>query len=110
MRPQRPHDIEAEIQAFATTEGGRKSPLYSGYRPCHDFGKNGELNDGHHEYPDGGQVEIGHSGRALIWLLAPERNEGLLEISGSFTVQEGSRIIGRGKITSLPNATLRKNG
>lgn len=106
--PTRPHDIEAEIFVLKTDEGGRKTALLSGYRPTHNFGKNGELNDGQHEYPDNGQIDVGQAGRALIWLLAPERNEALLSIGDTFTVQEGSRIIGRGRITHLPNTKLQK--
>ncbi len=105
-----PHDIEAEVYALLTSEGGRQSPLLSGYRPNHDFGKNGHLNDGMHEYPDGGRIDLGHSGRALIWLLCPDENHGLLAVGETFTVQEGSRIVGHGKITGLPNAKLKKTG
>jgi translation elongation factor EF-Tu-like GTPase len=108
--PPRPHDIEAEIYALPASDGGRKTALLSGYRPSHNFGKNGELNDGMHEYPDGGRIEVDESGRALIWLLSPERNAALLEVGDTFTVQEGSRVVGRGKITSLLDVTLRKTG
>ena len=108
--PLRPHDIEAEVYALATYEGGRKGAMLSGYRPSHDFGKNGHLNDGMHEYPDGGSIDPGSSGRAFIWLLAPDENDGLLSVGESFTVQEGNRIVGRGKIIALPNAALRKKG
>src|SRR4051794_28181232 len=99
--PPRPHDLEAEIFALPTRDGGRKTPLLAGYRPSHDFGKNGHLNDGMHDYPDGGRIEPGASGRALIWLLAADENFGLLSIGDAFTVQEGSRIVGHGKITAL---------
>jgi translation elongation factor EF-Tu-like GTPase len=108
--PPQPHDIEADVYALPTSEGGRKNPLLSGYRPTHDFGKNGHLNDGMHDYPDGGRIELGASGRALVWLLAADENFGLLSVGDAFTVQEGSRIVGRGKITALPNAKLQKTG
>jgi translation elongation factor EF-Tu-like GTPase len=103
-----PHDIEADVYALAASEGGRRTPFYSGYRPSHDFGRNGHLNDGRHEYPDSGQIDLGQTGRALIWLLAADENFGLLSVGDTFTVQEGSRVVGRGKITSLPNQKLRK--
>lgn len=104
------HDIEAEVYALTTAEGGRQNPLLSGYRPNHNFGKNGHLNDGMHEYPDGGRIELGRSGRVLIWLLCPDENYGLLTVGDTFTVQEGNRIVGRGKITALPNSKLEKTG
>jgi len=108
--PSIPHDIEAEVHALSASAGGRKSAMLSGYRPSHDFGKNGHLNDGMHEYPDGGRIEPGSSGRAFIWLLAADENYGLLSVGEKFTVQEGSRIVGRGRITALRNAKLQKMG
>ena len=103
----RPHDIEAEVHALPTSEGGRKGAMLSGYRPSHDFGKNGHLNDGMHEYSGGGSIDPGSFGKTLIWLLDPDDNFGLLSIGDSFTVQEGSRIVGHGKISALPNEKLR---
>jgi translation elongation factor EF-Tu-like GTPase len=103
-----PHVIEAEVYALRTDEGGRRNPRLTGYRPSHNFGKNGHLNDGLHEYPSGGRIELGASGVAYIWLLAPDENYGLLSIGDPFTVQEGNRIVGRGRITALPNAKLQK--
>jgi len=105
-----PHDIEARVYALTTAEGGRRSPLLSRYRPNHNFGKNGHLNDGTHEYPDGGRIELGGSGPVLIWLLCPDENHGLLAVGDTFTMQEGNRIVGRGTITALPNSKLRKTG
>ena len=84
--------------------------MFSGYRPSHNFGKIGHLNDGMHEYADAGQIDPGCSGRALIWLLAPDENYGLLSVGDSFTVQEGSRVVGHGKITALRNEKLQKRG
>jgi translation elongation factor EF-Tu-like GTPase len=106
--PSHSHDIEAQIYALRTNEGGRKGAMRSGCRPSHDFGKNGHLNDGMHKYPDGGRIDPGSSGRALIWLLAADENHGLLCVGDSFTVQEGNRVVGRGKITGLGNAELQK--
>ena len=103
-----PHDLEAEVFALPTSEGGRNTPMLSGYRPSHNFGKNGHQNDGMHEYPDGGKIALGASGRALIWLLCADENYGLLSVGDTFTVQEGGRIVGRGRITGLPNSKLSK--
>jgi len=108
--PARSHDIEAEVHALPTSEGGRKSAMLSGYRPSHDFGKSGHLNDGLHEYPASGRIEPGSSGRAHIWLLAADENFGLLSVGDTFTVQEGGRVVGRGEITALPNANLQRAG
>eukprot|EP01136_Pigoraptor_vietnamica_P017289 Opistho-1_new@62246 len=92
-RPLRGPDIEAEITFLATEQGGRSSPVYSGYRPSHDFGVTGMLNDGHHEYIGQESVPPGCTGLASIWLLAPELQNSRLYPGFAFTVQEGARIV-----------------
>lgn len=108
--PSVPHDLEAEVHALPSSESGRKTPFLSGYRACHDFGKVGHLNDGMHEYPEHDRIDLGTRGRALIWLLAADENFGLLSVGDSFTVQDGNRIVGQGKITAIRNALLQKTG
>ena len=108
-RPPRAADLEAEISALPTCEGGRQRPFFSGYRANHDFHLPGEINDAQHEYLDGGKLEPGQTGKALLWLLGPERQKGRLYPGFEFTVQEGARLIGRGKITQVLNAELRKD-
>ena len=44
--------IEDEIRFLSTEEGGRHTPCASGYRPNHDFGVEGMLNDAVHKYID----------------------------------------------------------
>lgn len=106
-RPSRPPDLEARITFFSAAEGGRRTPACSGYRPNHDFGLPGELNDAMHEYPGDGSVEPGAETTALLWLLSPERQTGRLYVGLRFTVQEGNRIVGRGVVAALRNDVLR---
>jgi hypothetical protein len=49
-RPGRPPDIEAEICFLSSEDSGKSGPIHSGYRPHHDFGLDGMLNDAYHEY------------------------------------------------------------
>jgi elongation factor Tu len=107
-RPPRRPDIEAEITARPTSEGGRKSPMFSNYRPNHDFGVEGMLNDALHEYPQNGSIAPGETGKANLWFLAPEYQVGRLFIDMEFTVQEGGRLVGKGKITKVLNDSLQK--
>lgn len=100
-----PH-IEAEVTALATEDGGRKSPMLSGYRPNHDFGLEGMLNDATHQY-EKGQLAPGETGKALLTLHVPEYQRGRLHEGMEFTVQEGSRIVGRGKIVKVLDESLR---
>lgn len=107
-RPPREPDIEAEIEVIPTDCDGRRSPMFSGYRPNHDFGVEGMLNDALHEYPDSGQLNPGAKGRALLWFLCPEHQLNRLYEGMHFTVQEGRRVVGRGVILKVLNETLRK--
>lgn len=103
----RPPDIEAEILFLATESGGRQSPAISGYRPTHDFGLDGMLNDAAHEYVGCDSVSPGQSAMANIWFLAPQYQEGRLHPGFKFTVQEGSRIVGHGIVTHVINTALK---
>ncbi len=105
----RPPDIEAEISFLATELGGRRSPAVSGYRPNHDFGLEGVLNDAAHEYVGCDSVSPGQSAKANIWFLAPQYQEGRLYPGFKFTVQEGSRIVGHGVVTQVINTVLRND-
>jgi translation elongation factor EF-Tu-like GTPase len=109
QRPSSLPDLEAQVRYLSSSEGGRKSPVYSGYRPNHDFGLPGELNDGQHEYPGREWVQPGDSATALLWLLAPERQRRRLYVGFEFKVQEGPRIVGIGTITNVLNAELRND-
>ena len=102
----RPPDIEAEISFFPTEHGGRRSPAISGYRPSHDFGLEGTLNDAAHEYVGCESVPPGQTAKTNMWFLAPHYQEGRLYPGFRFTVQEGSRIVGHGIVTKVINAAL----
>ncbi len=108
IRPSREPDLEAEISARPPSEGGRQSPMYSGYRPNHNFGVEGMLNDAIHEYPETGSIAPGEKGKANLWLVAPKCQEGRLFIGMAFTVQEGGRIVGMGRVTKVINESLQK--
>jgi translation elongation factor EF-Tu-like GTPase len=101
-------DFEAEIYALPTEDGGRRTPMQSGYRPNHNFGLPEELNDAQHEYPHGGKLAPGETGVALLRLLAPKRQHKRLFENMEFTVQEGGRIVGRGRITKVLKDELKR--
>jgi translation elongation factor EF-Tu-like GTPase len=65
-RPPRDADIEARIYILRTEEGGRKTPVQTGYRPCHDFGLDGILNDAQHEYIGTETVGLGETANAYL--------------------------------------------
>jgi len=99
----RPPDIEAEISFLPTEQGGRKSAAQSGYRPNHNFGLPGTLNDAAHEYIGCEAALPGQTVKANMWFLVPEYQQGRLYKGFAFTVQEGSRIVGNGVVTKVLN-------
>lgn len=105
-RPHGPPDIEARVTFLPADHGGRTGPVASGYRPNHDFGLPGEINDAQHEYPGVDWVQPGQTVHALLWLLMPERQKGRLYPGFTFTVQEGPRVVGSGTIVTVVNQTL----
>ena len=104
--PVSPPDIEAEIHFFLTEEGGRERPCASGYRPNHDFGIEGMLNDAEHRYVDAERALPGNTVTAHLWFAKPEYQLGRLRQGFEFTVQEGARIVGRGRVTKIFNEAL----
>ncbi len=106
QRPDREPDIEARLTARTREQGGRSTPAQSGYRPNHDFGLPGELNDALHEYPESGFIQPGETVQARLWLFAPERQAGRLLPGMPFTFQEGHIVIGEGEITRVLNPDL----
>lgn len=63
-------DVEAEVTFLSTEEGGRKTPIVSGYRPNHLI-KPDYLTSGQHEYLDVNQVFPGQTVCANIWFITP---------------------------------------
>lgn len=84
-------------------------PAHSGYRPNHDFGLEGTLNDAAHEYIWQEVAAPGESVLANLWLLAPELQTGRLHPGFEFTVQEGRRIVGRAVVQEVINEALRSD-
>lgn len=104
----RPPDLVARIEFLATENGGRSHPARSGYRPNHDCGIAGTLNDAAHEYIGQDSAAPGETMLANVWLLVPEYQAGRLYPGFSFTVQEGSRIVGNAVVQEVLNASLLK--
>lgn len=100
-------DIEAEIHFLMTEEGGRHRPVTSGYRPHHDFGFEGML-DAAHDYGSERFVAPGESAIACLAFppIGQEFLAGKLHEGFEFSVREGARIVGRGRITKVLNDAL----
>ena len=100
-------DIEAEVKFLTTAEGGRHTPVRTGYRPNHDMGRTDETNDAMHEFAGMDVVPLGKSVLSRMRFLAPERQNGRLHVGMQFTIQEGSKIVGRGRILHVLNKAMK---
>jgi elongation factor Tu len=98
-----PPDIEAEIRFLTAEEGGRHTPVRSGYRPQFRYKDDEHIWDAHQEFPDVECVHPGETARALLWFLSPDAHLGRLHIGMEFEVRECARLVGRGRITKLLN-------
>jgi translation elongation factor EF-Tu-like GTPase len=99
-------DIEGELYLFDTEQSGRKSPVFSGYRPIHRLYDN-YLSSGRHEYPDVQSVAPGDTVRVRAWLVTPEVYPGCLWIGREIDVMEGAeQIVGKLTVTRIFNKIL----
>jgi translation elongation factor EF-Tu-like GTPase len=96
---ERPPDVEAEISFVSTEQGGRQTPFSSGYRPQFHYGE--EIWDAEHEYPDDDRVFPGETVRVLLRFARPEAHVHQIHKDMEFLIQEGARVVGRGRITKL---------
>ncbi len=97
--------MEVCLEFLSTDEGGRATPVRSGYRPLLRFASAGELY---------GMVEVvflvdewvepGGSASARIRLAAPEVLPAL-EAGDEFEVLEGLRVVARGRVIDPPTIT-----
>lgn len=99
------HEIETRIRYLTTEEGGRKTPVASGYRG--QFYYDGNDWDGFQYFPDIAPtefVELGKEVRVHV-RFTYERWEAIhqhkLHVGKSFQVREGSKVVGEGIVTRL---------
>lgn len=100
-------DVEAEITLLPTDQGGRQGPARSGYRPAHKV-KEDYLTTGVHNYFDCDEVFPGQTVRGTIAFITPEVYPHCLWVGREIDIQEGSRVVGRARITKILNPLLEK--
>ena len=90
--------VEAEIFLRTTEEGGRKTPIKTGYRPNHffdGFGYMGSINfENEWLYPGC------HQKAQVCFIDVVELREKLV-VGREWLIQEGSHVLGKGIITKL---------
>lgn len=94
--------FRARVYFLKTEDGGRSSPVSSGYRPMFDFGlqKNGQTmyNDCVLFFDGADPIQPGETREARVVPIHPELLRGLVRPNVSFEIAEGSRVVGRGEV------------
>ena len=91
------YNITALVTLFPTELGGRKKPIYTGYKPAFAFSSAMQFS-GEVELLKKDVLEPGQSSEAIIHLLPSVYIRQNLKSGDSFTILEGSRQIGTGVI------------
>lgn len=107
--------LVASLRLRTPAEGGRRTPIASGYRPDCWFGRvsaGGEhyltgchvfLRPGEDVFEDDGTLWVPPGGRCIADVLAryPAYVRDLVRVGGVFDVHEGSRVVASGAITAI---------
>lgn len=92
-------EISATVHFLGPEEGGRGTPIFSGYRPAFYFGD--KQTDGAIDLIWGEEASPGEEHRVIVKLLHPEQLDDALEVGAAFEVKEGQRSVGLGRVVSL---------
>src|SRR5690242_8132220 len=99
MDAPRRHHVEPEIALLRPEEGGRSTPVRSGYRsPFHYDGRDClSLYD----FGTDDWMEMGQTVHTRIWFMMPDHHLPKLYSGKEFFLREGERVVARGKITRV---------
>jgi len=98
--------LKAELKFLTSSEGGRRTPTQSGYRPQFYYGGNDW--DAAHAY----NVDLVYPGDHVVATLTffrPQNHLGKLYSGMPFQIREGARTVANGKILEVLDATLNRD-
>ena len=98
----------AELSYLSTENGGRNTAAKSGYRPQVEFDFTEKQTSGIQKFIGKDEVKPGEKVLAEITVLSPKFFENKLEVGMEFKFNEGSKIIGTGKVIEIQNQSLQK--
>jgi translation elongation factor EF-Tu-like GTPase len=99
-------ELEAEIYYLTKEEGGRATPVFSGYRG--QFFYDNANWDAAQQLVDKQFCDPGNTVKALIQTASPSQHIGKFFIGKPFEIREGATIVGKGKITKILEPTFQK--
>ena len=91
--------IDVKLYLLRPEEGGRKTPVVTGYRPAVYFGD--RQTDGLIVFDREEKPVLGGEYTVTIALAHPEYLGDALQKDATFDCREGSKIIGRGKVLKV---------
>jgi translation elongation factor EF-Tu-like GTPase len=91
-------DVQVELRFLTTEEGGRKTLVYSNYRP--QFFYAGHHYVVNHKFPKEG-VAPGETTEAELTFLSPELLQGHIHVGAIFEIYEGAKKVAEGKILQI---------
>ncbi|WP_066405200.1 hypothetical protein [Flavisolibacter tropicus] len=92
-------ELQADIYYLTEQEGGRKTPVASGYRG--QFYYNGKDFDAMQQFVDKAWCHLGDTVQVLLQTASPEFHTGQLYVGKEFEIREGSKTVGKGTITKI---------
>jgi len=104
-------EVEAVVSLLPSSESGRDKGITSGYRPNHNFGgpENIEMRMGQITVENDEWIEPGESKPVKIQFVMPEGYVMDLAPDLIWRIQEGGRLVGKGKITKLISSDVPVN-
>ena len=100
MSSQQSYKLTARITLYSAELGGRKKPVYSGYRPSFAFNTTTHYS-GEIELIGNSELRQGQSTLANIQLLPASTIRKNLKHNDSFIIAEGNRTVGSGVIEKV---------
>ena len=99
-------DFIAELYYLTSEQGGRSTPVWTGYRPQVKFSFNEMVTSGYQRFLNKDEVNPGDTVDAEITVISTNFLKHKLYPGLEFEFREGSRIIGIGKVLQVLNADL----
>jgi translation elongation factor EF-Tu-like GTPase len=99
-------DFVAELYYHTTEQGGRRTPVWTGYRPQVKFPFSDMQTSGPQRFLNNDEVHPGDTVIAEITVISNEHFKRKLYLGLEFDFREASRIIGTGKVLQVINPEL----
>lgn len=99
-------DFTASIRLLSTEEGGRKSPVMTGYRPSIKFQFDNYMTSGYQMFKDKQTINPGEEAITDIKIISKDYFAGKLKEGMLFDMFEGNRKVGEGSIITITNNNL----